>query len=109
MMTNKLTDQEMALLTPFDCLAHDVMRKCLANEGKTGPCWLVCSDEARDSARNEALWTLRGATGRLTMTMEEARRMAEQALKPALVERWREAEASHKSEREAGNPRAFFA
>jgi hypothetical protein len=104
----RLTEEELSILTPFDCLAHDVMRKRLADEGKIAPCWLVCSDESREKARDKALRMLRGASGRLTMTTDEAKRMAEKALNPALVEHWRGAEASHKFEREAGNPLAFF-
>jgi hypothetical protein len=104
-----LTVEELAILTSFDCLAHDVMRKKAADGGKVAPCWLCCSDDARADARNEALWLLRGATGRVSMSMDEAAQMAERAVASSLLERWREAEASHKTEREAGNPRAFFA
>jgi hypothetical protein len=104
-----LSKDELALLTNFDCLAYDMMRKERQQQNKIPPCWLCCSDEARAEARTNAMTFLRLATGRSDMTEEHAKKYITSRIPANLVQRWRDAELTYKKYRAQGNPRAFFA
>ena len=103
------TPGEIAILTPFDCLAHDVMRKDAAAKDQIVPCWLTCSAEARTEARRNALVTLRLATGILDMSEDAASVMCDRLIPARTVVAWKLAERTMKGERAEHNPLAWFA
>lgn len=109
MNSETLTIDEVALLTPFNAVAHDLMRKKARDEWALAPCWLCCSDEARQRARDQALLALRAAACRPDLCQEEADEATARYLPETIVDRWREAEVRFKLARESGNPRGFFA
>ena len=86
-----LTEAEEALFTKFNAIAFDIVRKKASEEGKIPPCWLCFGDDARKEARQDAVWLMRGATGRFTLSEKEAENMAEQAIPASLLASWRAA------------------
>jgi hypothetical protein len=105
----ELAPEESAILTPFDCLAHDIMRKDARAKEMVVPCWLTCSAEARAEARRNALVTLRLATGALSMSEEEAAATCARLIPASTIEAWKGAELAMKRERAAHNPHGWFA
>jgi hypothetical protein len=106
--TVTFTAEEEKILTAHDAAAHDLMRVESRDKGEVSPCWLVCSDEIRAEYRRRVIDVAAGAGG-LKVLVAEPTALFERLVPKHLVEAWRAAELAAKEDREAGNPRAFFA
>lgn len=103
------TVEEEKILTALDAAAHDLMRVERQGKGETPPpCWLVCSDEIRAEYRRRVTDLVVAKGGFLALAVVPAA-LFERMIPKHLVDAWRAAELAYKAEREANNPRAFFA
>lgn len=98
----QLTSEELELLTSINLAAHSFMRQEGKERDSISPCWLCCSDEAREEA-------VRGVTAYLNervpgITTEEIAA----AGSGEMLHAWIQVELELKQLRAKGNPRAFF-
>lgn len=105
-----LTDEERAEFTAVNFLAHNVLRNQSTDKQ---PCWLCMSDEAKQSAREQAVAWFNGAQqpiipfdARNEHSMAQFEKVIEGSI-GHLIQQWVTAEAEYKTLR-AENPRAYF-
>lgn len=101
------TSEEEALLTPLNCTAYDMLRVNAKRAGKIPPCWLCCSEEEREKARDALLAAF--MTTHSIATMESLEASINEAMSETnYMSKWRVMELSRKEGRENGDPRAYF-
>jgi len=114
-----MNDQTVATLTPaeaeeftlLNAAAYDLYRVSSKQKGHVPPCWLCMSAEAKTEARGNLLKFMDEKAPNLTGWTEQGLSNYLESVPnlKQLIDRWREAEVNMKTEREKGNPRAFFA
>lgn len=104
-----LDEEELKEFTFLNLMAFDVSR-ALANKNKTGlpPVWLCRSEEAREADRLVALQHLKKLPGVHCTRDNVEEVLATFAQAVTGLDLWMQFEAYMKTERKAGNPRAFF-